>query len=117
MCPDTLRIVINLRGVRCAIRLDNMSTMLVVKYVHVRDTMQFACRFWDSIDTHQNFFRLHRLRKLGLSDNEIHKLPADIQNFENLVELDVSRNGKFSATDVELSSRKADSVMDGRCAA
>lgn len=42
----------------------------------------------------QNFFRLHRLRKLGLSDNEIHKLPADIQNFENLVELDVSRNGE-----------------------
>lgn len=42
----------------------------------------------------QNFFRLHRLRKLGLSDNEIHKLPPDIQNFENLVELDVSRNGK-----------------------
>lgn len=43
----------------------------------------------------QNFFRLHRLRRLGLSDNEIHKLPADIQNFENLVELDVSRNGKY----------------------
>lgn len=43
----------------------------------------------------QSFFRLHRLRKLGLSDNEIHKLPPDIQNFENLVELDVSRNGKF----------------------
>ncbi|EAT46473.1 AAEL002336-PA, partial [Aedes aegypti] len=40
----------------------------------------------------QNFFRLHRLRKLGLSDNEIIKLPSDIQNFENLVELDVSRN-------------------------
>ncbi|KMQ85994.1 protein lap4, partial [Lasius niger] len=33
-----------------------------------------------------------RLRKLGLSDNEIHRLPPDIQNFENLVELDVSRN-------------------------
>lgn len=44
----------------------------------------------------QNFFRLHRLRKLGLSDNEIHKLPPDIQNFENLVELDVSRNGEFN---------------------
>lgn len=43
----------------------------------------------------QSFFRLHRLRKLILSDNEIHKLPADIQNFENLVELDVSRNGKW----------------------
>lgn len=43
----------------------------------------------------QNFFRLNRLRKLGLSDNEIHRLPPEIQNFENLVELDVSRNGKF----------------------
>lgn len=43
----------------------------------------------------QNFFRLQRLRKLGLSDNEIHRLPPDIQNFENLVELDVSRNGEF----------------------
>lgn len=42
----------------------------------------------------QNFFRLHRLRKLGLSDNEINNLPSDIQNFEHLVELDVSRNGK-----------------------
>lgn len=42
----------------------------------------------------QNFFRLHRLRKLGLSDNEINNLPPDIQNFENLVELDVSRNGE-----------------------
>lgn len=43
----------------------------------------------------QNFFRLHRLRKLGLSDNEIVRLPPDIQHFENLVELDVSRNGKL----------------------
>uniref|UniRef100_A0A336LYR4 CSON005523 protein n=1 Tax=Culicoides sonorensis TaxID=179676 RepID=A0A336LYR4_CULSO len=43
-------------------------------------------------DLPKNFFRLHRLRKLGLSDNEICRLPADIQNFENLVELDVSRN-------------------------
>ncbi|XP_075228246.1 uncharacterized protein LOC142328405 isoform X3 [Lycorma delicatula] len=43
-------------------------------------------------DLPKNFFRLHRLRRLGLSDNEIHRLPPDIQNFENLVELDVSRN-------------------------
>ncbi|KAL2726268.1 hypothetical protein V1477_018082 [Vespula maculifrons] len=42
----------------------------------------------------KNFFRLQRLRKLGLSDNEIGRLPPDIQNFENLVELDVSRNGE-----------------------
>jgi hypothetical protein len=44
----------------------------------------------------QNFFRLHRLRRLGLSDNEIQRLPPDIQNFENLVELDVSRNGELA---------------------
>ncbi|XP_032455631.1 protein lap4 isoform X10 [Nasonia vitripennis] len=43
-------------------------------------------------DLPKNFFRLTRLRKLGLSDNELHRLPPDIQNFENLVELDVSRN-------------------------
>ncbi|KAK8394975.1 hypothetical protein O3P69_006032 [Scylla paramamosain] len=43
-------------------------------------------------DLPKNFFRLHKLRRLGLSDNEISKLPPDIQNFENLVELDVSRN-------------------------
>ncbi|XP_034252876.1 protein lap4-like isoform X4 [Thrips palmi] len=43
-------------------------------------------------DLPKNFFRLHRLRKLGLSDNEIRLLPPDIQNFENLVELNVSRN-------------------------
>lgn len=46
-------------------------------------------------DLPKNFFRLHRLRRLGLSDNEIHRLPPDIQNFENLVELDVSRNGNL----------------------
>ncbi|XP_071451174.1 protein lap4 isoform X3 [Hetaerina americana] len=43
-------------------------------------------------DLPKNFFRLNRLRRLGLSDNEISRLPADIQNLENLVELDVSRN-------------------------
>lgn len=60
--------------------------------------MHFACAF-------QNFFRLHRLRKLGLSDNEIQKLPADVQNFENLVELDVSRNGKWSIFDRHANDR------------
>ncbi|EDW24978.1 GL23097 [Drosophila persimilis] len=45
-------------------------------------------------DLPKNFFRLNRLRKLGLSDNEIGRLPPDIQNFENLVELDVSRNAR-----------------------
>uniref|UniRef100_T1I0A5 Uncharacterized protein n=1 Tax=Rhodnius prolixus TaxID=13249 RepID=T1I0A5_RHOPR len=51
-------------------------------------------------DLPKNFFRLHRLRKLGLSDNEIHRLPPDIQNFENLVELDVSRNDSIACTNL-----------------
>uniref|UniRef100_A0A8C1SDK8 Protein scribble homolog n=1 Tax=Cyprinus carpio TaxID=7962 RepID=A0A8C1SDK8_CYPCA len=38
------------------------------------------------------FFRLHNLRKLGLSDNEIQKLPPEIANFTQLVEMDISRN-------------------------
>uniref|UniRef100_F6ZNN4 Leucine rich repeat containing 1 n=1 Tax=Monodelphis domestica TaxID=13616 RepID=F6ZNN4_MONDO len=40
------------------------------------------------------FFQLVKLRKLGLSDNEIQRLPPEIANFMQLVELDVSRNGK-----------------------
>ena len=51
----------------------------------------------------QNFFRLGKLRKLSLSDNEIQRLPQDIQNFENLVELDVSRNGKEIIYSVHMS--------------
>lgn len=42
----------------------------------------------------QQFFNLTKLRKLGLSDNEIQRLPGDIANFNLLVELDISRNGK-----------------------
>ncbi|ELK34765.1 Leucine-rich repeat-containing protein 1 [Myotis davidii] len=38
------------------------------------------------------FFQLVKLRKLGLSDNEIQRLPPEIANFMQLVELDVSRN-------------------------
>ncbi|KAI7805173.1 leucine-rich repeat-containing protein 1 [Triplophysa rosa] len=44
--------------------------------------------------TKQPFFNLTKLRKLSLSDNEIQRLPGDIANFNQLVELDVSRNGK-----------------------
>ncbi|XP_018896338.2 uncharacterized protein [Bemisia tabaci] len=40
----------------------------------------------------ESFYRLHRLRKLTLSDNEILCLSPNIQNFKNLVELDFSRN-------------------------
>lgn len=41
----------------------------------------------------QPFFRLLNLRRLGLSDNEIQRLPPEVANFMQLVELDVSRNG------------------------
>lgn len=43
----------------------------------------------------QNFFRLVQLRKVTLSDNEIGKLPGDVAQLVNMVELDISRNGKF----------------------
>ncbi|KAJ7399182.1 Protein scribble like protein [Pitangus sulphuratus] len=36
--------------------------------------------------------RLLNLRKLGLSDNEIQRLPPEVANFMQLVELDISRN-------------------------
>lgn len=45
----------------------------------------------------QPFFRLLNLRKLGLSDNEIQRLPPEVANFMQLVELDISRNGKVKA--------------------
>nr|XP_009937686.1 PREDICTED: protein scribble homolog [Opisthocomus hoazin] len=38
------------------------------------------------------FFRLMHPRKLGLSDNEIQRLPPEVANFMQLVELDISRN-------------------------
>lgn len=44
----------------------------------------------------QPFFRLLNLRKLGLSDNEIQRLPPEVANFMQLVELDVSRNGRWA---------------------
>ncbi|XP_019513393.1 PREDICTED: protein scribble homolog isoform X3 [Hipposideros armiger] len=46
------------------------------------------------------FFRLLNLRKLGLSDNEIQRLPPEVANFMQLVELDVSRNVTPLVTDI-----------------
>lgn len=46
----------------------------------------------------QPFFRLLNLRKLGLSDNEIQRLPPEVANFMQLVELDISRNGTPTLT-------------------
>lgn len=44
----------------------------------------------------QPFFRLLNLRKLGLSDNVIQRLPPEVANFMQLVELDISRNGALT---------------------
>nr|CAD7392306.1 unnamed protein product [Timema cristinae] len=76
---------------------------------HIRDlpkTVQLTDTILTFLHSLQNFFRLHRLRRLGLSDNEIHRLPPDIQNFENLVELDVSRNG-YRTLDIRGQESKA----------
>ena len=60
-------------------------------YVHVNYTASLICVFC----LFQPFFQLLKLRKLGLSDNEIQRLPPEIANFMQLVELDVSRNGEM----------------------
>lgn len=49
----------------------------------------------------QAFFKLVELKILGLSDNEIQRLNSDISNFVNLVELDISRNGKLAGNLLE----------------
>ena len=40
----------------------------------------------------QGLFRLTRLRRLTLSDNEIMRLPPEVASLINLVELDISKN-------------------------
>ncbi|RMB93737.1 hypothetical protein DUI87_29829 [Hirundo rustica rustica] len=44
---------------------------------------------WEELSSR---YRLLNLRKLGLSDNEIQRLPPEVANFMQLVELDISRN-------------------------
>ncbi|KAG7216400.1 hypothetical protein INR49_021652 [Caranx melampygus] len=52
-----------------------------------------VCELERAIESMEHpFFQLVKLRKLGLSDNEIQRLPPEIANFMQLVELDVSRN-------------------------
>lgn len=46
-------------------------------------------------DLPRPFFRLYNLRRLGLSDNEIARLPPEVGNLANLQEFDISRNGKI----------------------
>ncbi|CAJ0922672.1 unnamed protein product [Ranitomeya imitator] len=48
--------------------------------------------YWGKDKKNIPFFRLLNLRKLGLSDNEIQRLPPEVANFMQLVELDISRN-------------------------
>ncbi|KAJ3609941.1 hypothetical protein NHX12_022035 [Muraenolepis orangiensis] len=63
-------------------------------------------------DLPKPFFQLIKLRKLGLSDNEIQRLPPEIANFMQLVELDVSRNAQEPDTIGHLVSLK-DLWLDG----
>ncbi|KAG8134137.1 hypothetical protein E2320_011859 [Naja naja] len=46
----------------------------------------------EPLEGREPFFRLLNLRRLGLSDNEIQRLPPEVANFMQLVELDISRN-------------------------
>jgi protein scribble len=44
----------------------------------------------------QPFFRLYNIKRLGISDNEIARLPPEIGNLASLQEFDISRNGRFN---------------------
>ena len=41
----------------------------------------------------QHIFRLHKLHVLRMSDNEIARVPPEIKELQNLIELDLSKNG------------------------
>jgi protein scribble len=43
-------------------------------------------------DLPKALFRLQKLRRLGLSDNDIHRLPPDVGALHSLVDLNISRN-------------------------
>ena len=43
----------------------------------------------------QQLFRLYKLKKLSVGDNEIESLPPEVGNLTNLEELDISKNGKI----------------------
>ncbi|XP_072175849.1 uncharacterized protein [Diadema setosum] len=62
-------------------------------------------------DLPRHFFRLTNLRILGLSDNELGRLPAEIGNFMHLMELDVSRNDIMEVPD-NIKFCKALTVVD-----
>ena len=68
---------------------ENLSSNCIVLLSILASDCFLFCSF-------QNFFRLVQLRKVTLSDNEISKLPQDIAHLINMVELDISRNGKLS---------------------
>lgn len=59
----------------------------------------------------QSFFRLTKLRKLSLHDNEFIVLPPDIRNFVYLVELDASKN-EFEDIPDEISECRLLQIID-----
>ena len=65
-------------------------------YCHLNIFIRFLSSDSILFFSFQNFFRLVQLRKVTLSDNEIAKLPQDIAHLVNMVELDISRNGRLS---------------------
>lgn len=67
-----------------------MQNQVILNKSQERRSVLFLIRYFMSS---QPFFRLLNLRKLGLSDNEIQRLPPEVANFMQLVELDISRNG------------------------
>lgn len=61
-----------------------------IKLAQIKQKITFLSRL--SRPPSQTFFRLVKLRRLSVSDNEIGRLLPDISNLVNLVELDISKN-------------------------
>lgn len=83
-------IVVNAMDLICCLSLAYLSGKDQIVSVCLRKCFIFLSNVMLSL---QPFFRLLNLRKLGLSDNEIQRLPPEVANFMQLVELDISRNG------------------------
>ena len=54
----------------------------------------YECCLLSNLFSSQQFFRLTNLRRLTISDNSIARIPPAIGQLAQLVELDLSKNGK-----------------------
>ena len=63
-------------------------------FIHLSiSTNGWSAQFNECLFVFQQLFRLYKLKKLTIDDNEIEILPSEIGNLTNLEEFDMSKNG------------------------